>query len=59
VTVGVALLDEKKFFLFTVTHEFLKLPCWRRILGLKRQIGRANNQTFLCLALIVFYLICC
>jgi hypothetical protein len=58
VAIGVAPSDEIQVFLFTITHEFLELPCWGRNLGIKRQIGRTNNQTSHGLALIVFYLNC-
>jgi hypothetical protein len=44
-TIGVAPHNEMKVLLFTVTHEFLKFPCWWRFLGIVRQIGGTGNQT--------------
>jgi hypothetical protein len=54
VTIGVTPYNELEVLLFTIAHKLIKFPCWGRILGIKREIGRTSNQTFLCLALVVF-----
>jgi hypothetical protein len=45
--------DQIEVLLFTITHNFLELLCLGRILGIVRQISRADKQTSFFLSFII------